>query len=688
MKKIDLHIHTVATESDSKEFKFDFSVLKQYVEDAGLSAIAITNHNYFDVEQYDSIAQELDIAVFPGVEINVSTPGSYCHVLVIADSQEASSFAKCVDEIAQRIDGATGHIRWGDVLSLMPQLNKYLVIPHYKKSKRIDSLTLEEIRSSSHVDALEVSNAKQWLSESPHAQESIVIFSDCRPGYKMPHHDQDDVQYAYGFTYIECDQMTIPAIKLAFANPKNVSVFQENHEFEILPEVLPVSRRINVIIGRRSSGKTYTLSRILDGYEQDDYLYIEQFEITNKAKKDEFEKLVNEEDSSYFEQYFRLLQHAIYSYWNTDYLTLETDVGNFCTELVVYANSPIDESSKRPIYKSRNYTFEQEEAQAKRDAAIRSAITTISIDKERKDLIEKYIDINQLAKLGAEIRLCMRQDLYDTLLKDRCNATLRKIKEQLAKTSARKPLPEKDALRDYFKYCYREKRLASVIDVMSLDKTLKSEDDLKYLKTRVRQSRNNVTDARNCLGTALAKGEDVKALFAKGTNGKKKLQVIRSFTEETVNLICKILFKIESSIVLNDKSGIKLSGGQRAEYLLLHKIAEAKGKALVLIDEPESSFDNPFLNKEVADLLHEISNTATVFLVTHNNTLGVSIHPDTVIYTEHSKENGYRVYSGSMTSDNLVDVSGNKVSRTQILIDSMEAGQPPYDDRRQYYGIA
>lgn len=51
MKKIDLHIHTISTVSDHA-FDFSMNALLQYVNTAKLDAIAITNHNIFDVEQF------------------------------------------------------------------------------------------------------------------------------------------------------------------------------------------------------------------------------------------------------------------------------------------------------------------------------------------------------------------------------------------------------------------------------------------------------------------------------------------------------------------------------------------------------------------------------------------------------------------------------------------------------------
>ena len=51
MKKIDLHIHTVATIFDN-EFEFSLEKLKEYVRERDIDCIAITNHNQFDKSHF------------------------------------------------------------------------------------------------------------------------------------------------------------------------------------------------------------------------------------------------------------------------------------------------------------------------------------------------------------------------------------------------------------------------------------------------------------------------------------------------------------------------------------------------------------------------------------------------------------------------------------------------------------
>ena len=58
MKKIDLHTHTISTVSDYA-FDFDLSKVTEYVDKLKIDALAITNHNVFDMKQYNEIRNSL-----------------------------------------------------------------------------------------------------------------------------------------------------------------------------------------------------------------------------------------------------------------------------------------------------------------------------------------------------------------------------------------------------------------------------------------------------------------------------------------------------------------------------------------------------------------------------------------------------------------------------------------------------
>ena len=90
-------------------------------------------------------------------------------------------------------------------------------------------------------------------------------------------------------------------------------------------------------------------------------------------------------------------------------------------------------------------------------------------------------------------------------------------------------------------------------------------------------------------------------------------------------------------------------------------------------------------------LLKDISKTIPVIIATHNNTIGVSVHPDYIVYAcKEVLSDGkleYHLYSGYPSSEDLVDLKGNHIPRKSVLLDCLEAGEAAYMDRRNSYEI-
>ena len=87
-------MHTIPTDRDAY-FEYSFETLKRYVEDAELDAIAITNHDMFDLQQFVSIREGLECVVFPGIEINVDRG----HLLLISDDSDLNDFQAKADQV-------------------------------------------------------------------------------------------------------------------------------------------------------------------------------------------------------------------------------------------------------------------------------------------------------------------------------------------------------------------------------------------------------------------------------------------------------------------------------------------------------------------------------------------------------------------------------------------------------------
>ena len=128
MKKIDLHIHTLYTVSDSKKFDFSLNSLRNYVENRKLDVVAITNHNRFDKRQFEEIANDLSIDVFPGVEVDLE----HAHLLVIGDNDQDSiaDFDKKCLEFNKYIFTQNDSLSIEQFYSIFPKesLNRYIFL--------------------------------------------------------------------------------------------------------------------------------------------------------------------------------------------------------------------------------------------------------------------------------------------------------------------------------------------------------------------------------------------------------------------------------------------------------------------------------------------------------------------------------------------------------------------------------
>ena len=136
-------------------------------------------------------------------------------------------------------------------------------------------------------------------------------------------------------------------------------------------------------------------------------------------------------------------------------------------------------------------------------------------------------------------------------------------------------------------------------------------------------------------------------------------------------------------IALNSNDS-EISGGERAEYLLYNQIKSGENYDLILIDEPESSFDNIYLNENIRTLINNLSKKTTTFIVTHNHILGVMLNADKILYT-CIEDGKYKIYTGKMSSKKFKCADGGEKNTTDIIMETMEAGKDSYYERRQIY---
>jgi hypothetical protein len=493
-----------------------------------------------------------------------------------------------------------------------------------------------------------------------------VIFSDCRFVENME-------SYPTRQTYIDIEDTTLNAIKGCLFDKTKVSLSKEegNNFFPATDDGIMLSTGLNVIVGGRSSGKTYTLDKICKNF--DNVKYIRQFSLLQNDKEN-FKKLVTTRHSLITENYLKEFKDVVSDVNEIDLRSNEISLEKYLGSLKKYASESdnLDTFSKCKLFNETKFTLDSLENIKK----LISATETLLETNEYKEIVNNHITDDSLKSLIVEL-IVKHNVLYQkNLEKDWTNNLIESIKENLKFRSTTTSIEEVD-----FSKIQLEK-----IKVQKFTQLVKS------LQTE------KVIDSKEIRGfKVLAKTKKYTGAGQLKTKSKSTLRFSDAFNNydnpykflislQTVGIEETEFFKYFADIdyrTLN-KHGYEVSGGERSEFNLLHEISDALKHDLLLIDEPESSFDNIFLKSEVNELIKEISKEIPVIVVTHNSTIGASISPNHLVFTQKLVNDGnvkYKVFFGHPTSKILKNVDGETIRNLDVLLNCLEAGAEAYNQR-------
>lgn len=661
MKKIDLHIHTISSISD-RPFFFSLNSLKEYVEKLNIDCIAITNHNLFDKPQFDQISTEISAKVFPGIEIDLEAG----HILLISENEDLDDFNSKCKRVTSLIKTKDDWITYEQLIDIFPLLNKYLLIPHYDKKPNIKEETLQKL--GDNIFAGEVTSLRKFKSCIKEDDKlTPVIFSDYR-------FTEDTTIFSTRQTYIDAEESTLRAIKGCLFDKAKVFLSKEegNDSFQATDDGVMLSTGLNVIIGERSSGKTYTLDKISHSF--DNVKYLEQFSLLQKDEE-KFKELVTTRHSLVSENYLKELKDVVYDINEIDIKANNIKVERFIDSLKKYAseNDKLDTFSKCNLYNETNFETDDLDNLKK----LIKATEILIENKEYKDIINKHVSDDSLKSLILELIKNHNETYQQNLKKNWTNDLIDRIKGDLRIRSSTTAVEDVD----FSKIQMEKIQTAKFIDIV---KKLHQEKEIDSKEIR---GFKVVARTRKYKGASQLKAKSKRQFsFSDAFNNYnepyKFLIALKSVGIEETEYY-KYFADIEYKTL--NKYGFEISGGERSEFNLLHEISDALKHDILLIDEPESSFDNIFLKNEVNELIKEISREIPVIVVTHNSTIGASIKPDYLLYTQKIINNGeviYKVYSGHPTSKTLKSSDGEEIQNLDILFNCLEAGQEAYYERK------
>ncbi len=672
MLKIDLHIHTVAT---AWEESFDFSLeqLEQHVDEQRIEAIAITNHNMFDLEQYEGIREALAgrCAVFPGVEVSALKS----HVLIIDSEDNARRLrdsCKQVKDVLQ--DDIANSLEYSELMSIFPWIGDAIVIPHYQKEPGISQESLDEL--GRYVTAVETSSLgkARRLGKRDHICVPAVCFTDYRFGA-----DASLVsggRYRPGGVYLTTDSASFGAIKNGIkAGVRFNSDGSEDIEFA---PGLTLVKGVNLILGKRSTGKSYTLKRVAALFEETDCYHIKQGELVEegveKAFYDNLEQRFSNVRRSYMSRLSPLISEAKL---NGNEAKRSQDIKDYLRSLKSYAES----SSQSDCYSrcALHHATAIKKPESTDTVDLVNATERILKSTDNADLVERFVGRTRLSRLLESLVERATNELRREKCVELSNKAIKAVRQGL-KVSAVDDYPEPYLYEAAEKEAY-SKSLAELLDSCWSPKLVADDKGKAFADYSIKVSRCKFTKANDVKAKLGLDG----SVSLSGITNKKSCEYIDCLISLPGNFDLALgLFDIK--IRMEDRKGADLSGGQRTECVFVGKLNEAYGKSVVLIDEPESSFDNPFLSKTIAGRIRGLAMNSTVVVATHNQVLGFDLKPDKVFIARYDRDAGkYSLLSGS-PHDKMLTAGEYGESTSDAMLEILEAGKASYDNRREYYG--
>ncbi len=257
-----------------------------------IDCIAITNHNKFDKEQFETITSSIGITTLPGIEIDLEKG----HLLLISDNKDLDDFSDKCALVEAKIISSTDFITVAELRSLFPDLSQYILIPHYDKKPIVRQEIIDSLKE--FISAGEVASVRKFKTCMKETDKLVpVIFSDTRFSDSMG-------AFSTRQTFIDLDVITFTGIRSCLYDKGKVFLSKDdgNELFQITDDGIKVSTGLNVMFGERSTGKTFVLKKICTS--MDNVKHIEQFSLLQNDEK-KFDDLMSIRHSRLSESFLK-----------------------------------------------------------------------------------------------------------------------------------------------------------------------------------------------------------------------------------------------------------------------------------------------------------------------------------------------------------------------------------------------
>lgn len=711
--KIDIHTHTRKCKSgDAATREITPEDFCDAIRSTEVGVIAITNHNVFDLGQFQDIQSRIgtDAQVWPGVELDVHDAQSRGHLLVITSPKYASQFSAAVVALTQGQTPDSFKVTIPDVLATFDAMEP-LYVAHYKQKRPSvsdDMLTVLEAGARNKWSIIkEVSNAISAGIHISHGRPSIYG-SDVHDWgqYVATAHDLPDLRLP-----IDSFEHFCLLLKKDATTINTVMDRKTSEELKLVPFddgrplTIKVFNDINIVFGPKGTGKSCILHAIARHYTESG-IDANVYESASGRLDDIFDvkgKGLSINLNNYGISYCQDEIEAVLNAVEVDVTSttkfkayFETAVSNKNAKKILLKDIDTEEAGSAKRSFSKYF-----ETAGKIEAFSELVGTDPLVQNELTE--QEFSDLKRILGLLSE-RLDGRKWAGFVAWKEVSflNSAIKAFRLEVERKTGTPAKPTTTGFRDYA--LNRIKIAASIKAIgRSLRTPIPSQEEvvgdlgsgkgeLKFV-TQFNFQDGGITDSSMYSLTSVKKGVQKKFVNAlrevsKHVFNDDLFQHIADLnaTEdvEEVTTVNELLM-LKRYFTLNGLPYTPSSG--EASMVMLQKEL-GDDKDIYILDEPEKSLGNEYINDVIVPLIKERAKAGRrVFISTHDANIAVRTLPYCSIYRSYGPD-GYRTYIGNPFTNHLVNVEDPADQRDWKMVSmrTLEGGKEAFGERGKIYG--
>lgn len=711
--KIDIHTHTkkcksgdVTTRAISPE-DFCETILSTEVK-----IVAITNHNVFDLVQFQEIESRMEggAQVWPGIELDVLENGSRGHLIVIVSPNSASEFSAAVDELTKGSTPDTFTAAIDNVLTAFDTFNP-LYIAHYKQKKPglTDEVLEMLVTKTKNPECVikEVTNSISAGIYISHGHSSIYG-SDIHDWaeYEKLSHDLPDLRLPVASFEHFCLLLKKDTAAINTVLDRKTSEDLVLHHFEDAPELrLKAFNDINVVFGPKGTGKSCILRAIAKHYSENG--------VDAKVYESGSDRLDEIFDTKGKNLTINLNTYGI-NYCTDEIKGLRSAKEVNVTSLVKFVNYFNATNTSKNANKILLKDIDKEDGGSpKREffEIISAAKTTkefiIFLDENpaiRKELDEK--EHSEVTRILAGLLDRLRKKEWATFSDWKeitlLNSAIETFRKEIERKTGKPAKPTTTGFHDYaINRMMVEINAAQIVKSVDAGIPVQSEvvgglglnkGYLQFL-TEFRFQDGDITDSTLLSLSGTKKGSQKKFVICvrkvlKHAYDDDLFQHISELNaiedvEDIETVLQLLLFKRYFAL---DGQPYSPSSGESSMVMLQKELGT--DKEVYILDEPERSLGNEYISEVIVPLIKERARAGKkVFISTHDANIAVRTLPYSSVYRCHDKF-GYKTYIGNPFTNNLVnpDDMNDQLDWKKVSMKTLEGGEEAFGERGKIYG--